>query len=114
MTISEEKILRIKENIMKCLDKMSYTQIQAFGVYLAKLIGAEMTHDVINVGTEDEMIIYRRSDCVHAINTIVNNSDESNSGKYIDLSNAFTILVGMNLLAKANQDKELILKYYNN
>ena len=110
--INNESVLRVKNFILDCLDNMTNVQVQAVGVYIANIIGAEeMTHGVANVGSENEMVIYRRSDIVHAINKIAN-SDESDFNKHLDLTSIQTILVGMDLFARAYQNRKTINSYY--
>ena len=111
--IDNESVLRVKNFIMDCLEKMSYVQIHAVGIYLASIIGAEeMTHGVVNAGKENEMVIYRRSDIVHAVYKIVN-SDESDFNKHLDLMSVQTILVGMDLFGKAYRNRKEINSYYS-
>lgn len=111
--INKESVLCIKNFILDCLEKMSYVQIHAVGIYLASVIGAEeMTHGVANEGCENEMVIYRRSDIVHAVYKIVN-SDESDFNKHLDLMGVQTILVGMDLFARAYQNRKEIDSYYD-
>ncbi len=110
--INKESVLRVKNFILDCLDNMTNVQVHAVGIYIANIIGAEeMTHGVINAGTENEMVIYRRSDIVHAVNKIAN-SDESDFNKHLDLTSVQTILVGMDLFARAYQNRKAINSYY--
>lgn len=111
--INNESVLRVKNFILDCLEKMTNVQVQAVGIYIANIIGAEeMTHGVANEGSENEMVIYRRSDIVHAVNKIAN-SNESNFNKHVDLVGIQTILVGMDLFARAYQNRKTINSYYD-
>ena len=110
--INNESVLCVKNFILDCLDNMTNVQVQAVGVYIANIIGAEeMTHGVVNEGSENEMVIYRRSDIVHAVNKIAN-SNESDFNKHLDLTSIQTILVGMDLFARAYQNRKAINSYY--
>ena len=110
--IDSNSINKLKENIFVYIEKMSYVQIHAIGLYIANLIGSEnMTNGVVNKGTEDEMIIYRRSDIIHAIHSIINRED-TDFNKYLDLHTINVAIMGINLYAKAYLSKDVISQYY--
>ena len=110
--IDSNSINSLKNSIMFYIEKMSYIQIHAIGLYIANLIGSEnITNGVVNKGTEDEMIIYRRSDIIYAINLIINRED-TDFNKYLDLHTINVAIMGINLFAKAYLSKDVISQYY--
>lgn len=110
--INIESIKKQKENILVFIEKMSYVQIHAIGLYIANLIGFDnITNGVVNKGTENEMVIYRRSDIIYAINKIINRED-TDFNKYLDLHTINVAMLGINLYAKAYLSKDVISQYY--
>ena len=110
--IDSNSINSLKNSIMFYIEKMSYIQIHGIGLYIANLIGSDnITNGVVNKGTEDEMIIYRRSDIIYAINLIINRED-TDFNKYLDLHSISVAILGINLFAKAYLSKDVISQYY--
>lgn len=110
--IDSNSINKLKEEIFSNLDKMGYVQVHAIGLFIANLLGSDnITNGIINKGTEDEMVIYRRSDIVHAVVSITNR-DDTDFNKYLDLHVINVAILGINLFAKAYLSIGAISQYY--